>query len=466
MIKIILLSFSDGRARVHQSLNDYITKCRDVLREALEKTGEVAIACPEETIASNELASEAASWALAQKPDACMLNIPVFAFPNFAGIAARLLRGIPLLAISPANGLYPGLGGLQAAVSMIRQAGGQCEKVWGDIASAEILKKVMAFLRGAKALSGLKGQVFGLFGGRSIGMGTGAASPDVWLDKFGVDIDHIDQLEIERRSHLVPADETVRALAWLHGKMGAIEYDGKKLTPETLARQVNCYIATKEIIKERGLSFVGVKCHYEMSEYYVTQCLSAALCNDPYDWNGKKEPVVFACEADADAALTMQVLKLISGKPVVFMDFRHFMQDDGLFAFCNCGACATWYAGQSDQPEENLKHVTLCPVISKYGGGGCHVRFIAEAGVMTFARLTHCMDKYTLQVFEGEFQKLPLERLQETCPAWPHGYAKVKSNPMELMDKFASNHIHAVSGQYVRELKAFCGLAGIEMEEL
>ena len=45
--------------------------------------------------------------------------------------------------------------------------------------------------------------------------------------------------------------------------------------------------------------------------------------NDPYDWNGPKEPTVMACEADSDAALTMQILKLLTEDPVLFMDVRH-----------------------------------------------------------------------------------------------------------------------------------------------
>ena len=466
MIRVGILSFSDGRARVHDTLCAYIGECQAHLRRTLEATGEVEVLAEQEQIHDNASAADAAQRMCALRPDACVLNVPVFAFPNFAAIAARVLGDTPLLAIAPENGLYPGLGGLQAAVGFIRQSGGQCEKLWGNIAEPGILARAMAFLRGARALSGLRGQVFGLVGGRSIGMGTGTAAPDTWLRDFGVDIDHIDQYELVRRAQQVPPEETTRALAWLEARVARIAYDGDKLTPETLGMQINCYIALKQLIAERGLSFVGVKCHYEMSEYFVTQCLSAALCNDPYDWDGEKQPVVFACEADADAALTMQVLKLATGKPVVFMDFRHYLREDQLFAFCNCGACATWYAARSDDPAENLKQVTLCPIIGKYGGGGCHVQFIAQAGEMTFARLTHRMDKYVLQVFEGEFHALPVERLQETCPQWPHGFASVPGDPMALLDRFASNHIHAVHGHYADALAAFCALAGIEMENL
>ena len=75
-----------------------------------------------------------------------------------------------------------------------------------------------------------------------------------------------------------------------------------------------------------------------MSRHYCTQCISAAFMNDPYDWEGPKEPTVFACEADSDAGLTMQMLKLLTDEPVVFMDVRHWDAERGVMVFCNCGS--------------------------------------------------------------------------------------------------------------------------------
>src|SRR3712207_7175000 len=50
---------------------------------------------------------------------------------------------------------------------------------------------------------------------------------------------------------------------------------------------------------------------------YTTLFRSAeAFLNDPYDWDGPKEPHVCATEADMDAALTMQLLKGLSDTPV------------------------------------------------------------------------------------------------------------------------------------------------------
>ena len=164
-------------------------------------------------------------------------------------------------------------------------------------------------------------------------------------------------------------DQVEKAFKWLSDNVKEIKYDGKQLTPEKLKTQIRHYEATKRIVKEKNYDFIGVKCHYEMSRHYCTQCMSAAFMNDPYDWDGPKEPVVFACEADSDAALTMQILKLLTGKPVVFMDVRHWDAKNGVMVFCNCGSQSTYYADASDNYKDNLSKVTLYPALSIYAGG-------------------------------------------------------------------------------------------------
>lgn len=465
MIRVAVLSLSDGRKRVHDSLVEYIKECENKIVAALRKTGEVDVFVMDEVIYNAELARIESKKAASLDIDAVILNIPVFAFPNYSAIVS-LFQQVPILAISPVNGKLPGMGGLQAAVNMIRQIGGKCEKIWGNIDNEDVLNSVMAFLRAAYAANRLKGEVFGLLGGRSIGMGSGAVNPDLWMRQFGIDVEHIDELEILRRADTISSKKVDSSFKWLCKNVGSIKYDNDKLTEDSLKWQIKCYYAIKELIEERKLDFIGVKCHYDLSENYCTQCLSAAFFNDPYDWEGPKEPFVYSCEADADGALTMQVMKLISQKPVLFFDFRHFDEKENLFVFCNCGAMATWYAQRSNDPAENLKFVNLFPLIPKYAGQGAHVEFIAAEGEMTFGRLSRVLDKYKFTVFRGKFKNMPPEKLVETCPVWPHGFVEVNADPYDLINSFDSNHVHAVSGDYIQEIMKFCEIKGIECEVL
>ncbi len=463
MIKIGLLSFSDGRERVHNNLTPNIEASAEQIREKLEKSGEIQVVSGQEIIWRHSQAREQAQFVAGQGVDGTILNVPVFAFPNLARIACQFAQS-PFLALSPLYGGLPGLGGMLGSSCALEQVGIPCDKVYGSWDDEDVMQDLLVFCRTAHAVNGLRGRVLGLIGGRSIGMVTGEASPDLYNSVFGLDVDHIDQLEIVRRSPQVAQEDVDRAYHWLESQVKSIEFDDKKLTPDTLKDQLRTYFATKSIIEERELDFVAVKCHYEMSEYYFTQCLGAAFMNDPYDWDGKKEPFVFACEADADAAVTMQILKLLSGKPVIFTDLRHYDDQEDVMVLCNCGAMSTWYTRQSDDPSENLKEVSLVPVIEKYGGNGCHVKYIAGESQMTFARLFRQDGQYHMTIFTGTTQKFPEEKMQETCPAWPHLYTKLSVPSKILIPYLGSNHIHCVAGDYVAELVKFCELKGIVAE--
>ena len=58
------------------------------------------------------------------------------------------------------------------------------------------------------------------------------------------------------------------------------------------------------------------------------------LLNDPYDWNGKKEPTVCVTEGGAFAALIIQLLKYVSGGlPILFMDTRLYHPDKDIWDY-------------------------------------------------------------------------------------------------------------------------------------
>ncbi len=455
-----LISFSDGRERVHKDLEGRILEVSSCLKEALERTGEVDVVQAERIVYTPQLSKQEAKRLASRDIDGMLFNLPVFAFPNFVVLAAENGKG-PFLCYSPPYGKLPGLGGLLAGAGSLRQVGLKCEKIYGDLSNENVMRKLLAFSRASAAFNRLRVSLFGLLVGRSIGMLTGAHDAALWHKKFGVDTEHIDQLEIIRLAGQMPEETVQRALGWLKQHLGGIAFDDQKLTEETLKEQIRCTLAMKKIIHDRQLDFVAVKCHYELSEYYVTQCLGATFLNDPYDWDGIKEPFVFSCEADADGALTMQILKLVSGKPVLFFDLRHIDEQDRIFVFCNCGGMASWYAERSADLKENLKNVHLYPLIPKYAGGGAHVQFVCKEGEMTFARLSRRFDEYEMLITKGRFKRYPVERLKETAWEWPHAFAQLDVEADLLIEKMNSNHLHAVEGDYVPELERVCEMFDI-----
>src|SRR5437879_12313170 len=101
--------------------------------------------------------------------------------------------------------------GMLAAAGAMGQVGRAHGRAQGDIADERVLARVQKFLRAAVAVRRLKGETFGLYGGRPMGMYTAVANADQWKRDFGIDVEHIDQYEIIRRSALVENGKVEKA---------------------------------------------------------------------------------------------------------------------------------------------------------------------------------------------------------------------------------------------------------------
>jgi L-fucose isomerase len=468
LARVGLLSFSDGREFVNHELRAVIAAVEERIAERLRKAGH-EVCSGSAPIESNVLAVREARRLGALRPAITIFNIPVWAFPHFALLAASELRG-PLLLFSNISPQYPGMVGMLAAAGSLDQLGRAYGRAWGDIGEPAVADRVLAWVAAGAAYSGLRGKTFGRIGGRPMGMYTAVANPDQWIEKFGVDVEEIDQWELVRRSDLIAPDRAKAGREWLEKHAAGVHYDGKQLTPELLERQIRSYYVMRELIEERGLDFTGIKGQPELTTHFATMDVTEAFLNDPYDWDGPKQPHVCATEADMDGALTMEILKSLSGTPVLFADLRYFDAEHDVWDLCNSGQHATWFAARSDDPAENLRHVHLYPAGFYFPAGGASVHHLAAPGHFTFARLTRLSGRYRCQVLRGDFvqfdQTTNEALMRQSTYEWPHAFARLQTEADELLGRYGSNHIHAIPGDHVEELKAFCRLADIDYDAI
>ncbi len=391
-------------------------------------------------------------------------HTPCWTAPNLVLHGVQAV-GLPTVLLSNKSAATHGTVGMLGAGGALDQVGYRHLRVREDFESPALAGKLLPFFRAAAAVKRLRGSVFGLFGGRSLGIDTGSFDPMQWRALFGVDAEHIDQLEIIRRAEKMAEDDAAPMTDWLGRAARSVAFDGKALTPEKLNYQVRCYLATKQIIAEKGLDFVAVKCMPDLTNNYVAQCLSAAFLPSPYDAGGAKEPVAMACEADADGALTMEVLKLVSGgTPPFFGDLSYLNEETHTLYLPNCGAVCSWYAGRSYVPEENLMHIDLRPAIRPVGGAITY--FKAAPGPMTLARLFRRGGKYFMAIIPGEAVE-PTEAEYAAFVAargshqLPTAFVKVSADFDRILAEYGANHISGVAGAYVQELEQFCRLLDI-----
>jgi L-fucose isomerase len=391
-------------------------------------------------------------------------NFPFFVWPFINSVG----KDKPILSLSNNNGKYPGNVGLLATDGALRQAGTRTHRIIGNADDLKTQKKVFDWIRAAQSLSNIQNEVYGMYGGHSMGMETGYFHLVPTIKTIGTTCYQIDQLWLEKKMDSIDEKEVEKGLNWFENLLGKrIKYDGKILTPETLKTQIRLYLAIRQVNEENGFDFCGLKGQRELTEYICLGDIAEMLLNDPYDWKGKKEPTVCATEADAYAAITMQLLKYISGGlPILFMDVRLYHPDKDIWDFCNSGNHASWYASQSFNPTENFKKITFHPALDFYfKAGGASVEFNAAPGQMTFARLGLWDDKLYMVIVRGESLDLSDEERrklnEQTDPTWPHVHARLNCSFDEFLSTFPCNHILGVAGDYINSLICLCEISGI-----
>lgn len=467
MARIGVISISDGRDHVHARNADFIQANQDALVRSLKQAGhEVVVG--DDQVSTNVLATSVARKVAAANVDLTVLYYAVWAFPHFTMLATDATRS-PLVLVASTDPTEPGLVGMLAAGGALDQVGRTHTRAWGAPDDTALVEKIGVRAKAAAAVSSLHGSTFGRFGGRPMGMNTAVANTDQWQRLFGIDVEEIDQYELVVRADKADAAEAKRAREWIEQHAAGVHYDGKKLTPELLERQIRSYLAIREIIEDRHLDFSGIKAQPELTENFATMDVTEAFLNDPYDWNGPKETHICATEADMDGALTMQLFKKIADTPVLFADVRHYHADRDIWDLCNSGQHATWFAGRSDDPAENLSKVHFYPEVFFFPAGGASVQHIAEPGEMTLGRLTREDGQYRLQLMLGEFESYDEATnktlVDQSTPEWPHAFARLDAPGEVFLSKFGANHIHAVPGDHRAEIRAVAEQLGVRLDE-
>lgn len=393
----------------------------------------------------------------------------VWNFPFLCWPFLNSLGDVPVLSLSNNNGQFPGNVGLLATDGALRQAGKRTHRIIGDLDDKKTQHQVIAWVRASQAATTIKNEVFGCYGGHSMGMETGFAHLTPTLKSLGCTVRQIDQLWLVKVMETIDKKEVTKGRKWFEKLLGKrLKYDGDMLTEKTLETQIRLYLAMKEVNEDKGFDFCGLKGQREMTEHVCLGDVPEMVMNDPYDWNGTKESTVCSTEADYYGAVSMQLLKYISGGlPTLFMDVRLYHPKLDLWDWCNSGNHSSWYAARSWKAEDNFKHVTFHPALKYYfKAGGASVEFDAAPGKMTFCRLGLWDEKPYMIIVRGEQVKLsPKERANlnnMTNPTWPHVHARLDCTFEEFTGVFPCNHVLGVEGNRVQALVYLCEITGIK----
>lgn len=313
----------------------------------------------------------------------------------------------------------------------------------------------------------LQGQIYGAVGPRSMQMWNKISEAD-FLRIFGVAREGFDGLRLAKMAEQVPTERAERALQFLLDKKFDIRM-GKdpmtELTREMVLFQLKTYFALLALKKEFGLDFIGVQDQLDWIDHYPATDLALGLLNNRLRPEGDGTTLVASTEADDGAAITMQVLKLLShGEPVGFNDLRYWDPKEGLYWFVNSGSLAPYFAQGSDTSFEGAWSERQTPMYFAPGGGTSSV-VVRKPGVVTWARFSYRDHRMYLCAGRG-ITDVPtheqwLERSAKCSPDWPHWYLKLCGR---VEHKLNSNHPMTVFGDYLSELRALAEELDIPFE--
>jgi L-fucose/D-arabinose isomerase len=381
-----------------------------------------------------------------------VLYVGTWTYSNTAVMAA-INADVPVIVWANSNVETFGIVGGSIARGALDEVGIKNYLVYGDFQDERLQKEIKILIDGIAGATKLKGMTYGEGGSRSMGMLTARVDPSEWMRRFGIDVDGFDQVDLIERSKKYSDEKARGFIQWIANEFGGIE-----ISEEVLIAQTRLYMALRELIMEKNYDFISVKCLPEMPSCYTTFCLAHVLLNDSSnDGFGECSSFVASCEADANGALTMQILNNITGKTTMFTDVLYFDYEENMVRMCNCGAQPTEFANSRKDVvwvKEGLREFD-------WKIGGACPRYVGAPGVLTIARLSRINGEYVMLITTGNALETPLEKINETNSQQPHVFAKLDCRKEDFIRELRSNHIHVVKGRHSEALSVTCDILGI-----
>ena len=377
--RIALVAISDERPAIHEPDRRHNLNVLDEMRGILSETEpQLSFSIHPVVIHNMEEAVAAAKQFRAEDIHGVLICHNIWTYARLAMMLARVYEG-HIAGYTNQDPTRPALVGLLCTAGSIDKMGYYHPRFIGPISETRVRDSILHWARAAGTAGSLLGETYCNFGGRSMGMHTAVRDANDWILRYGIDVEQVDQLRVLEEAKRVPDDVADRAFEWLKENVGFIN---AKIPKEKIKNQIRLHEAVKRICAQKKIDFYGIKCQPELSEdtAWAVPCLNQAFSNADFDWDGPKDPVVCACEADMGAAMTMRLLQGVSGTGALFMDFRDYNAEHDDYIFCNRGSHNVNFA-------RSIGDVHLVPTDKYYPSGGAHVQFVNRAGEVTMARL-------------------------------------------------------------------------------
>ncbi len=427
----------------------------------------------------------------------------------------------------------PGAVYLACALAVHNQKGLPAFGIYGrDVRDADdmeipddVREKLLGFGRAALCVMQMKGKSYLSIGSVSMGIGGSIPDPDFFQDYLGMRNEYVDCSEIERRVRLgiYDPEEYRRAMRWV--RKNCMTHEGEDLNPQHLRMSREELDGVWEYVTKMTMIFRdlmqgnsrladmgfgeealghnaiagGFQGQRQWTDFMPDGDFSEAILNSSFDWNGIREPLVFATENDTLNGVTMLLQHLLTGLPQMFSDIRtcwtvrsyaritgkdlEGLSENGFIYLINSGSTALDATGRMtgrdgnpvmkhfrDITEEDVKscldNTTWYPASREYmRGGGFSSQFLTKGGMpVTMSRINLVKGLGpVLQIAEGWTVDIDPEAFEiitkRTDPTWPSTFFAPR-----LTGHGAFRDVYAVMNRWGANHGAIsCGHIGADM---
>ncbi len=310
-------------------------------------------------------------------------------------------------------------------------------KVWSIYFDVEKTSKVMnrlaKIIRGIEVALSLYNYNLGLIGGISPWLVYSRIDPITAKKKLGINIVEVPLEEMYRVYTTIGKEQVIDLMERVKGNAEKIEVNNKRIIDA-----LKLYITLRNIIKEKNLNAITIKCFDIIFSLDTTACLPLSILNS--------EGIVAGCEGDVPSAIAMIVLNKLSNKPVFMGNPSKIEGNKLMIAHCTAPM--------------SIGNYILRTHFETGRGVGIAVKY-PEKSPVTLLRFSPSLDRMRVLrglIVKGEPESNMHCRTQVTI--------ELNVEASMLLEKSMGNHYALVIGDYAEELKSFAKTTGIYAEIL
>ncbi len=339
----------------------------------------------------------------------------------------------------------------------------------GQIADEKNLDTIRRYLKAAWVKRYLRNRNLATIGGKCMMMYQTQVNEFDWKRVFGVDFPQYDTAQVFYEMETVDEDEARAVADEFLSRIGQVNWEmdtGERICPDAVVSQAKMFLAFKRLQQIYDIDIFANKCMPEMSHpnygYGYPGCVATCMANEA--------GITVACEADVPAALSMYILRLLSGQPVFFADIARLNKPARKITFFNCGTApismadpdkiiSLWpvpdFLPDEAVPDEYFVRDLECV-------GACINFELPNGREVTLLRVGGNGDTLRFHAATAITSQREVEPEEVLGNRWPGFGLTFKSELDRFLQNTTGHHYSIVVGNYVEELRCLAELLGIK----